>query len=445
MKKCPRCGINNYDDYLFCEYCGESLDAEKQEEKLPEPPKLASAEDLEMDGTVLVKYIGKGGDIIIPDGVTEISPEAFKECTALTGVTIPDGVTKIGKKAFYGCSELTRVNIPEGVEMLEWWTFYGCKALTDVSLPQSLTRIDGSTFSTCTALTDVSLPKNLTKLEGGVVNSCTALKSITIPEGVTEISYLAFVGCKALEEINADDNNDHYRSLDGILYNKELTAVVRCPYAKKSVIIPDSVTEIADGAFEKCSALERVRIPDSVTSIGEDAFCWCSSLKNLELPESLRNIGRFAFRHCESLVSVTIPKSVTSIDIKAFEECGSLILRVYNGTEGAAYAGRELLKHELLPNEDDFVMNGTAIVKYTGWIGYVLIPDTVTSIEDGAFKGCKALHSVTIPASVTSIGKRAFRTGSFLSGSRELTLRVYPDTEGERYAKANDIKYELIK
>jgi hypothetical protein len=181
-------------------------------------------------------------------------------------------------------------------------------------------------------------------------------------------------------------------------------------YISGSISVPTSVSEtpngtgyivkeIADGAFEKCSALERVRIPDSVTSI----------------------------------------------DIKAFEECGSLILRVYNGTEGAAYAGRELLKHELLPNEDDFVMNGTAIVKYTGWIGYVLIPDTVTSIEDGAFKGCKALHSVTIPASVTSIGKRAFRTGSFLSGSCELTLRVYPDTEGERYAKANDIKYELIK
>ncbi len=67
---------------------------------------MSNASDFVIEN-VLTKYTGPGGDVVIPDGVTEIGKDAFSGCTGLTSVTIPDSVTAIGKSAFSGCEKLT--------------------------------------------------------------------------------------------------------------------------------------------------------------------------------------------------------------------------------------------------------------------------------------------------------------------------------------------------
>ena len=131
-----------------------------------------------------------------------------------------------------------------------------------------------------------------------------------------------------------------------------------------SVEIPNSVTNIGDGAFSQCSSLTSVTIGNSVTSIGEFAFQDCSSLTTVTIPNGVTSIGYRAFENCSGLTSVIIPDSVTTIDYGAFNSCSGLTS--------------------------------------------VTIGSGVTSIGNNAFNCCEALTSVTIGNSVTSIGQYAF-------------------------------------
>ncbi len=140
--------------------------------------------------------------------------------------------------------------------------------------------------------------------------------------------------------------------LDDILYNAEMTKLVKCCKSKTEVVIPNSVTSIGYGAFERCESLISITIPDSVTSIGASAFEDCTSLTSVIIPDSVTSIGKRAFEYCTSLTSVIIPDSVTSIGKRAFAYCTDLTS--------------------------------------------VTIPNSVTSIGKCAFSNCENLTSVTV-------------------------------------------------
>ncbi len=125
---------------------------------------MENMQDFVIENGVLEKYKGPGGDVTIPEGVTEIGSSAFKDCANLTSVTIPEGVTEIGSSAFEGCANLTSVTIPEGVTKIGFRAFYGCANLTSVTIPEGVTEIEESTFSCCANLTSVTIPKSVTKI-----------------------------------------------------------------------------------------------------------------------------------------------------------------------------------------------------------------------------------------------------------------------------------------
>lgn len=92
----------------------------------------------------------------------------------------------------------------------------------------------------------------------------------------------------------------------------------------KSIVIPNSVTEIGSYAFNYCSALESITLGNSLTSLGNDAFSSCHSLTRITLPNSLKVIGESAFSSCTALSSITFGKNVESIGIYCFNWCSSL-------------------------------------------------------------------------------------------------------------------------
>ena len=319
--------------------------------------------------------------------VTSIGNEAFCGCSGLTSVNIGNSVTCIGNEAFWGCSELTSVNIPGSVTNIADWAFGFCSGLTSVNIPNSVTNIGDSAFAFCSGLT-----------------------SINIPDSVTNIGDSAFDDCSGLTSINVETGNTIYDSrnnCNAIIETATNTLITGC----KNTTIPNSVTSIGDDAFWGCNGLTSINIPDSVTSIGDEAFCHCSGLRSINISNSVTSIGKWAFHNCEGLTSVNIPDSVTNIGDSVFDDCSGLT-SINVETGNTIYDSR---------NNCNAIIETATNTLITGCKN-TTIPNSVTSIGDNAFWGCKGLTSVNIPNSVTSIGDFAF------DGSKGLTSINIPDS-----------------
>ena len=282
--------------------------------------------------------------ITIPDSVTSIGNGAFWGCESLHSVTIPDSVTSIGDSAFSGCESLQSVTIPESVTSIGNWAFSGCESLHSVTIPDSVTSIGDRAFERCLSLQSVTiLPNSVTSIGDSAFVDCSSLRSVTIPDSVTSIGISAFEYCSSLQSVTIPESvtiikgnpfvkcparvinhSNHFTIFEGNLYTSDRRKLISYLSKGKNFIIPDSVTNIGDRAFEKCSSLQSVTIPDSVTSIGNEAFSWCSSLRSVTIPDSVTSIGNDAFYWCSSLRSVTIPDSVTNIGHSVFDSRYSL-------------------------------------------------------------------------------------------------------------------------
>ena len=271
------------------------------------------------DTVTIVRYLGPGGDVVIPDTILDMpvvsieggyyaywvcwNPEnpwecvpsqelwgAFQGRSGVTSVTIPSSVTSIGEWAFCVCWDLTSVTIPSSVTSIGFSAFRGCTSLTSLTLPDNVASIGDSAFYGCSGLTSLTLPDSLNSIGNEWFYNCTSLASVTIPDSVISIGGAAFYGCSGLI----------------------------------SVTLPDSVTSIGGGAFRGCTSLTSVTIPGSVTSIYYETFKGCASLTSVGIPDSVTSIGVSAFEGCSGLTSVSIPGNVTSIGERAFADCDYL-------------------------------------------------------------------------------------------------------------------------
>ena len=166
-------------------------------------PAFAVESEFDIYQSYLLRYNGPGGDVTIPDGVTEIGwgvNKPFKDNKSLTSVTIPDSVTVIGEGAFQGCTGLTSVTIPDSVTYIGPGAFRDCTGLTSVTIG-GLTRGGDNAFAGCTGLTSVTISDGVTLIGIMMFSGCTSLASVTIPDSVTSIWDISFSGCTGLSDI----------------------------------------------------------------------------------------------------------------------------------------------------------------------------------------------------------------------------------------------------
>ena len=340
----------------------------------------------------LVKVIGDNAfkssyltSITIPNSVTSIGSGAFSGCNNLTAITvdtantayssdngvlynnskttliqypagktgtsftIPGSVINIGADAFRGCSDLINVTIPDSVISIEGGAFSGCANLTGVTIGNNVTTIGQGSFYNCTSLVSVIIPNSVTAINGddgwngkGAFEGCANLTSITIGKNVESIGNNVFSGCSNLTAINVDAFNTVYSSIDGVLYDKNKTTLVRYPAGKtaSSFIIPNSVENIGYQAFYYCTNLTGVTIPNGVKIVMGWSFYGCSNLTNITIPNSVTEIGWLAFCYCYNLTSVTIGNGITSMGIQSFTSCTSLTSVTFTGTiPSSGFAG----------------------------------------------------------------------------------------------------------
>lgn len=153
---------------------------------------------------------------------------------------------------------------------------------------------------------------------------CFTFTSIKIPYTISKIEISAFRNCGHLEKIIVDPNNKYYTSINGALYNKNITTLIKSPMRKRSISIPNTVTMIGREAFES-SSITSISIPNSVKYIEYKAFTWCMGLSSITIPNSVEYIGNEAFNNCRKLRIIEIGNSIKELGDKAFGGCENII------------------------------------------------------------------------------------------------------------------------
>ena len=231
-------------------------------------------EDYENRIIIPSKVIGGG----ITYTVTEIGFYAFNS-SDITSVTIPNSVTKIDSEAFRNCDGLTSVTIPNSVTTIGEYAFYDCTGLTSVTIPNSVTMIGNGVFSSCSRLTSIVVESENTTYDSR--DNCNAI--------IETASNTLIQGCKNTVIPNSVSSIETY--------------AFQCSNIT-SVAIPNSVTTIGNHAFYDCDSLTSVTIPNSVTTIGEYAFYDCDSLTYVTIGSSVTSIGDYAFGFCYELQTI---------------------------------------------------------------------------------------------------------------------------------------------
>ena len=332
-------------------------------------------------------------------------------------------------------SSIQKVTVSAGAETIGDYAFDGCFSLSSVTLPEGLTKISFRAFCGCTALTSISFPSSLTTLSYGAFKS-TGLTSVNIPATLTTIAAGALSDCKNLDSITVAADNPKYCSVNGVLFNKDMSGLYQYPVHRAgSYRVPDGVNIIWSGAFDSCPGLIAISFPQSLNVI-EGTFVGCSGLTSISLPRDIVRMDSI-FEKCPSLRSFTV------------DEGGQGVLSSIDGVLFIVDRTNYIKPIPTLKRCPP-ARSGSYVVP-DGWpiIGHyafyqctkltaVTLPDGVTEIGSCGFYGCTALSSITIPASVTTIDFHAF------DGCENLTIYAPAGSYAETYANNHNIPFVAV-
>ncbi len=381
-------------------------------------------------------------NVVLPTSLETISDRAFYGCENLKSIDLLN-VASIGAMAFYGCMSLKDIKIPETVVTIGNYAFgYYCNE----ELDDALAKIEGVTifakadtvaqkyaqeneiafinlsdyteffeylvleddyvfliaFKDCPYSDEIIIPS---EIEGHKVRdladnlfSNTDVKTVYVPHTVTNINPETFENASNLEEIICEDGGK-YSSVDGVLYNKDNTTLIKVPEAKTEINkYSENLKTIEDNAFRN-SSVKEVELPETVKYMDESVFAF-SKIEKVMLPETIAEIPEMCFYGCGNLKEVVLPEATKTIKANAFSNCTSL--------------------------------------------ENIYLPYGIENIEGAAFH-CAGIKSVVIPDSVKNIGNYAFGyySADDIEFVKDESFEIYgrSQTSAEEYATLNGFKF----
>lgn len=173
-------------------------------------------------------------------------------------------------------------------------------------------------FAGCTRLKSVSLPDDATTIAKDAFQDCTSLAEITIPASAAEVEPSG--NCPDLADIKVSAANVHFKSVDGVLVNADITNIIWLPMGKTgSYTLPATITSIGNYAFSQCS-ITSFTLPDNITSMGQAVF-YESKVESVKLPAKLQTVPTATFQSCTRLRTVHIGKGTQLISNRVFDGC----------------------------------------------------------------------------------------------------------------------------
>ena len=369
------------------------------------------------------------GNVIISKGITEIGKASFNGANKITGVEIPDSVTLISDYAFQYCKSLTKIEIPGTVKKIgNWWgnvngqIFNGCSNLKEVILEEGIEEISGRAFDSCSKVKEWKLPKSLKRI-GPCAFRNISVEEFNIPENVESIA-ATFISSSNLSRINVDSNNKYFTSVDGILFDKDSTRLIKYPENRdgNSYEVPNTVKTIDANAFISCKNLQTIVIADSVEKIGDSAFDG-SKLKTINLGGGITNISNKPFYGAWNLTNINVITENDKYESEngiLFNKGKTILIKyppaIINGEVyeipntvveiGPQSFYRSQIKNVIIPSSVKKIGSESFFQCYN--LEEVNLPEGLERIEWRALYGCHKIKTIVVPSSVTFIDGGAF-------------------------------------
>lgn len=446
------------------------------------------------DGSAeIVKYIGTLPSVQIPDALdghptVSIAADAFEDAESMTAVSIPDSVETIAGNPFRHCAELVRISvsrshptletvngvlaeknkrelicypqgfqaesyaIPDSILSIGAFAFYNASNLLAIAIPASVMHIGDSAFSECYNLKSIVIPNSVVSIGDFAFGECSLMTTVVLSDSVQEMGANPFMGCNYLDNVHIPASQPNFALIDDALVDKRtmrLISYFTSLSGQKNYRVADGIQAIGAYAFYCAYHLESIELPDSVTSIGDFAFMQSIELASISIPDSTTDIGANPFADCEDLRSIWISPdhpTLASINGVLFNKTRKeLVWYPYDNLESEYEVPNGILAIDgfafyhcslssvILP--ETLISIGNNAFRLSECLESIELPENLAVIGDEAFSFCFSLEAITIPASVTSIGKDVF------NGSGVFLATVEQGSYADQYVHENNIRF----
>ena len=356
-----KCEIKNDDVYqygLFESKIEQPVLRKKNNNNYSDP-------DFEIEENRIMRYLGHSKKVVVPEGIEELESSSFWDNQFIEEVVLPDSLTNIGGDTFYNCKNLRKINIPKNVSLMGNNPFAGCPNIVVSNYSPffvmengALYTADKKTMIYCSIIGDEDefvIPECVKVICKHTFFLCDRFKKITLPKSLEKMENNPFSGCSKLELIN---NSNAYFIQDDVIYNGFKTSVV--------------------GTLNKIKS------------------------DNLVLLDGIKTINRNSFWNCKGIKRIVFPKSLEDIGYNPFVGCSNIHFE--------SHSPYYKVVDDVLYNKDQ-----TKIVCYPSWkaVGDVKLPESVITLERGAFSGCSEMTSINLH-NVNIINKSCFTNCSLL-------------------------------
>ncbi|MCR5837442.1 MAG: leucine-rich repeat domain-containing protein [Lachnospiraceae bacterium] len=287
--------------------------------------------------------------LTLEEGITEIGDSVFYN-TSIENASFPNSLTKIGYASFWGCENLKSISLPVSLSYIGEVAFEKCTSLTEINVDNDnsvFMSVDGILYSkdgkslilypASKEGESFEIPSNTETLGEYAFDFNNKLRKIIIPNSLKDLgSDTPFLEVCHIEDLDVTSDNQYYKSIDGILYNKDMTTLIK---------------------YGPGRTQDKFLVPYGVEHIEKMAFKDSSFLKELFVSERVADIGRMALYGCIALEKLTVENPACDIDysIDTNNLNGKLTIVAYEDSLAYKYVKDKNISCELLPKKEDAI------------------------------------------------------------------------------------------